>query len=164
MIINKESAMKKTFRIAIATVLLGYCQSVVLAADIVEAATTAGTFKTFVAALKTAGFNEILEKSGPYTIFAPTDEAFAKIPKDTWTKISKDKTRLEHVLAYHVIPGKILVKEVKPGKAKTMEGDTLTLTSDNGKVTVNGANVTQSDIETDQGVMHAIDSVVLPPS
>src|SRR3569623_43465 len=156
--------MKNVATIVLAIVLSGYCSVAALAADIVEAAATAGNFKSFVAALNSAGFNETLKNSGPYTVFAPTDEAFAKIPKDTWALISKDKVRLEHVLAYHVIPGKILVKEVKPGKAKTMEGDTLTLTSDNGKVTVNGANVTQSDIETDQGVMHAIDSVVLPPS
>lgn len=114
--------------------------------------------------MKSAGFNETLKNPGPYPVFAPTDEAFSKIPQDAWASISKDKAKLEHVLAHHVIPGKVLVKEIKPGKAKTIEGDMVTLTSDNGKVTVNGANVTQSDIEAENGVIHAIDSVILPPS
>lgn len=156
--------MKNAARIIMSMALLGYCSAAALAADIVETAASAGTFKNFVAALKSTDFNETLKNPGPYTVFAPTDEAFSKISKDTWASISQDKTKLEHVLAHHVIPGKVLVKEIKPGKAKTVEGDMMTLTSDNGKVTVNGANVTQSDIEAENGVIHAIDSVILPPS
>jgi uncharacterized surface protein with fasciclin (FAS1) repeats len=137
--------------------------SAVLAADIVDTAAADGSFKVFVAALKTAGFAETLKTSGPFTVFAPTDSAFAKLPSGTWDSLLKNKAKLTKVLAYHVIPGKMLVTEVKPGKVKTMQGDVLTLTSDNGKVTVNGANVTQSDIAADNGVIHAIDAVALPP-
>jgi uncharacterized surface protein with fasciclin (FAS1) repeats len=131
-------------------------------ADIVDTATTAGTFKVFVAALKTSGFTQTLKNSGPYTVFAPTDEAFAKLPPGTWDALSKDKAKLAQVLAHHVIPGKIMVAEVKPGKVKTAQGDSLTLSSDNGKVTVDNANITQSDVVADNGVIHAIDKVVLP--
>jgi uncharacterized surface protein with fasciclin (FAS1) repeats len=131
-------------------------------ANIVETAAAAGSFKTFVAALKAAGFNESLKNSGPYTVFAPTDEAFSKLPAGTWEALSKDKAKLAQVLAYHIVPGKMLVTEVKPGKVKTTQGGMLTLTSDNGKVTVNDANITQSDVTADNGVIHAIDTVVLP--
>jgi uncharacterized surface protein with fasciclin (FAS1) repeats len=132
------------------------------AANIVETAASAGSFKTFVAALKAAGMNETLKNSGPYTVFAPTDEAFAKLPPGTWEALSKDKARLSKILAYYIVPGKMLVTEVKPGKVRTAGGGMLTLTSDNGKVTVNEANITQSDVTADNGVIHAIDTVVLP--
>lgn len=133
-------------------------------ADIVDTAANSGSFKKFVAALKTSALNEKLKNSGPYTVFAPTDEAFAKIPSDTWKQLSQDKEKLSQLLAYHVVPGKMLVTEVKPGKVTTAQGSPLTLKSDNGKVTVNGANVTESDVAADNGVIHAIDTVVLPPS
>lgn len=134
----------------------------VLAADIVDTATSAGSFKVFVAALRAAGFTETLKTTGPYTVFAPSDEAFAKLPKGTWDAILKDKAKLAKVLAYHVVPGKILVAEVKPGNIKTIEGDAIHIDSDNGKVTVENANVTQSDVMADNGVIHEIDAVVLP--
>lgn len=134
------------------------------AADIVDTVAADRSFKTFTTALKTAGFAETLKNSGPYTVFAPTNEAFAKLPPGTWEQLSHDKVKLAKVLAYHVIPGKIMVSEVKPGNVKTTEGNTLKLTSDNGKVTVNDANITQSDLAADNGVIHAIDAVVLPPS
>jgi uncharacterized surface protein with fasciclin (FAS1) repeats len=160
---DQEAFLKKYFSaISLATVLCVGAGSV-LAADIVDTAAADGSFKVFVAALKTAGFAETLKTSGPYTVFAPTDSAFAKLPAGTWDSLLKDKTKLARVLAYHVIPGKMLVTEVKPGKVKTTQGEVLTLTSDNGKVTVNGANVTQSDIAADNGVIHAIDAVALPP-
>jgi uncharacterized surface protein with fasciclin (FAS1) repeats len=132
-------------------------------ADLVETAATSATFKVFLAAVKTAGFDQTLKNSGPFTVFAPTDEAFGKLPDGTWDAIVKDKVKLSSVLAYHVIPGKVLVAEVKPGKVKTVEGREITLKSDNGKVTVNDANVTESDIVADNGVIHAIDKVLLPP-
>ncbi len=132
------------------------------AVDIVDTAAADGSFKVFVAALKAAGFTETLKGTGPYTVFAPTDDAFAKLPPGTWDSLSKDKVKLAQVLAHHVIPGKILVAQVKPGKVKTTQGDSLTLRSDNGKVTVNNANITQSDVIADNGVIHAIDQVVLP--
>ena len=136
--------------------------SLTIAADIVTTADEAKTFKVFVNALKKSGLSDTLKNSGPYTVFAPSDEAFAKLPKGEWDSIAKDKAKLNEILAYHVIPNKVLVAEVKPGKVKTNQGEMLTLTSDNGKVTVNGANVTQSDITADNGVIHAIDTLILP--
>jgi uncharacterized surface protein with fasciclin (FAS1) repeats len=132
------------------------------AANIVETVNDAKTFKTFIAALKKAGLTETLQNSGPYTVFAPSDEAFAKLPPGSLDALMKDKEKLNKLLSYHVIQGKFLVTEIKPGKAKTLQGDTLTLTSDNGKVTVNDANVTQSDLNADNGVVHAIDTVIMP--
>ncbi|MDB5762624.1 MAG: fasciclin protein [Herminiimonas sp.] len=154
--------MKNHYRKVAAIIALSFGIAPVFAADIVDTATAAGTFKVFVAALETAGFKDTLKSSGPYTVFAPTDEAFAKLPAGTWDSLSKDKVKLAQVLAYHVIPGKMMVSEVKPGKVKTTQGGSLTLTSDNGKVTVNDANITQSDVTADNGVIHAIDTVVLP--
>ncbi|MGV3741848.1 MAG: fasciclin domain-containing protein [Burkholderiaceae bacterium] len=132
------------------------------AATIVETANEARTFKIFVSALKKTGLAETLQNSRPYTVFAPSDQAFGKLPPGSLEALMKDKEKLNKVLAYHVIPGKVLVTEIKPGKTKTVQGDELTLTSDNGKVTVNGANVTQSDINADNGVIHEIDTVVMP--
>jgi uncharacterized surface protein with fasciclin (FAS1) repeats len=153
----------KKFVINTVTAMLLALGAPVLAADIVDTAAADGSFKVFVAALKTAGFAETLKNSGPFTVFAPTDAAFAKLPPGTWDSLLKDKVKLSQVLAYHVIPGKIMVSAVKPGKAKTAQGSEITLTSDNGKVTVNKANITQSDVIADNGVIHAIDTVVLPP-
>jgi uncharacterized surface protein with fasciclin (FAS1) repeats len=136
--------------------------SSVVADNIVDTANNARTFKVFVTALKKSGLAETLQKDGPYTVFAPSDEAFAKLPSGTLDSLMKDKERLNNVLSYHVIPGKVLVTEIKPGKTNTMQGEPLTLTSDNGKVTVNGANVTQSDLNADNGVIHEIDAVILP--
>ena len=132
------------------------------AADLVETAATSGSFKTFLAAAKAAGIADTLKNSGPYTIFAPSDSAFNHLPPGTVTSLMKDKAKLAEILAYHVIPGKVTVADVKPGKVKTMQGETLTLTSDNGKVTVNNANVIQSDLIADNGVIHEIDALVLP--
>jgi uncharacterized surface protein with fasciclin (FAS1) repeats len=154
--------MRKHFAAIASAVALCCSAAPILAANIVETAAAAGSFKTFVAALRTAGFTETLKNTGPYTVFAPTDEAFAKLPPGTWEALSKDKAKLAQVLAYHIIPGKVMITEVKPGKVKTTQGGLLTLTSDNGKVTVNDANITQSDVTADNGVIHAIDSVVLP--
>lgn len=155
--------MKKFIAGAAATFAWCFAVGTAVAADIVETAAASSTFKVFIAAVKTAGFAEALKGAGPYTVFAPTDEAFTKLPAGTWDALSKDKVKLAHVLSYHVIPGKIMVTEVKPGKVKTIQGDLLSLTSDNGKVTVNNANITQSDIVADNGVIHAIDTVVMPP-
>lgn len=133
-----------------------------MSADLIETASTSGTFKTFLAAAKTAGIAETLKTGGPYTVFAPSDSAFDKLPPGTVESLMKDKTRLAQLLSHHVIPGKVTVAEVKPGKVTTLQGDELTLKSDNGKVTVNTANVIQSDLIADNGVIHEIDSVVLP--
>ncbi|HJW57526.1 MAG TPA: fasciclin domain-containing protein [Burkholderiaceae bacterium] len=131
------------------------------AADIVEMAVEAGTLKSFIAALKTAGLLETLKSSGPYTVFAPSDQAFAKLPKEEWNKLTKNRDKLAGILANHIIPGKILIADVKPGKVKTIQGATIQISSDNGKVTVNDVNVTQSDIIADNGVIHEVDAVIL---
>lgn len=132
------------------------------AANLVETANESRTFKVFVNALKKSGLAETLQNSGPYTVFAPSDEAFGKLPAGTLDALMKDKEKLGKVLSYHVIQGKVLVTEIKPGKTRTLQGEMLTLTSDNGKVTVNGANVTQSDIKADNGIIHEIDALVMP--
>lgn len=143
---------------------LSICAAPVLAADIVDTMAKDRSFKVFAAALETAGLTQTLKNTGPYTVFAPTNEAFSKLPSGAWEQLSQDKVKLAKVLSYHVIPGKVTVAEVKPGNVKTIEGNAVKLTSDNGKVTVNQANITQSDISADNGIVHAIDSLVLPPS
>ena len=132
------------------------------AADLIDTAIAAGNLKTFVAAVKAAGFTESLKGPGPYTVFAPSDEAFSHLPPGTWEALIKDKARLAQVITYHVIPGKTLVADVKPGMTKTLQGTMLHLKSDNGMVTVDDATVTQSDIQADNGVLHMINAVAMP--
>ncbi len=129
--------------------------------DIVDTAVAAGKFNTLAAALKAAGLVDTLKGPGPFTVFAPTDEAFAKIPKADLDALLKDKAKLTAVLTYHVVPGKVMAKDVKAGKVKTVQGSELTLGTTGG-VTVDAAKVVQADIAADNGVIHVIDSVVLP--
>jgi uncharacterized surface protein with fasciclin (FAS1) repeats len=131
------------------------------AADIVDTAVAAGSFKTLAAALQAAGLVDTLKGKGPFTVFAPTDEAFAKIPKADLDALLKDKAKLTAVLTYHVVSGKVMAKDVKAGKVKTVQGSELTLGTMGG-VTVDGAKVVKADIVADNGVIHVIDSVVLP--
>ena len=133
----------------------------VQAKDIVDTAVGAGTFKTLAAALGAAGLVDTLKGKGPFTVFAPTDAAFAKIPKADLDKLLADKTKLTAVLTYHVVPGTVMAKDVKAGKVKTVQGSELTVRTDSG-VMVDGAKVTATDIVADNGVIHVIDSVVLP--
>lgn len=156
--------MNKTKYSGIASVLALMLLSAtnVSAADIIDTANSSGSFKTFVAATKAAGLTETLKSQGPYTVFAPTDEAFAKLPAETLSELMKDKVKLAQVLSHHIIPGKIMVADVKPGLTKTVDGSSITLKSDNGMITVDGANVIQSDVVADNGVIQAIDAVVLP--
>ena len=131
------------------------------AKDIVDTAVGAGTFKTLATALGAAGLVDTLKGKGPFTVFAPTDEAFAKIPKADLDKLLADKAKLTSVLTYHVVPGKVMAKDVKAGNVKTVQGSELTLATAGG-VTVNGAKVTATDIVADNGVIHVIDTVVMP--
>jgi uncharacterized surface protein with fasciclin (FAS1) repeats len=133
------------------------------AADLVQTATTAAGFKQLVKAIKLSGLETKIATTGPYTLFAPSDEAFAKLSSEEREALYKDKNRLAKILSYHIIPGKVLITEVKPGPVETLEGDAVALKSDNGKVTVNGANVTQSDLAADNGVIHEIDALLTPP-
>ena len=134
--------------------------------DIVDTAVAAGSFKTLAPALTEAGLIETLKGKGPFTVFAPTDEAFAKIPKKDLEALLKDKKKLTAVLTYHVVAGKVMAADVikmKDGsKVKTVEGREFTLGLKDGKVMVDGANVTKTDIETSNGVIHVIDSVIMP--
>ena len=131
------------------------------AKDIVDTAVAAGNFKTLVTALQVAGLVDTLKSKGPFTVFAPTDEAFAKIPKADLDALLKDKAKLTSVLTYHVVPGKILSKDIKPGKVKTVQGSELTIATAGG-VTVDGVKVIAADIKADNGVIHVIDSVLMP--
>lgn len=132
------------------------------AADIVDTAKSAGSFNTLVTAVQAAGLVDTLKGPGPFTVFAPTDEAFAKIPKDKLDALLKDKDALTKVLTYHVVPGKVMAADVKPGKVKTVQGSSLNVSAKNGKVMVDKANVIKTDVAADNGVIHAIDSVVMP--
>lgn len=134
--------------------------------DIVDTAVAAGSFKTLATALTEAGLIETLKGKGPFTVFAPTDEAFAKVPKKDLEALLKDKKKLAAVLTYHVVSGKVMAADVlkmKDGsKVKTVQGSELTLGLKDGKVMVDGANVTKTDIEASNGVIHVIDSVIMP--
>jgi len=131
------------------------------AKDIVDTAVAAGSFSTLATALQAAGLVDTLKGKGPFTVFAPTDAAFAKIPKADLDALLKDKAKLTAVLTYHVVPGKVMAKDVKAGMVKTVQGGSLTVATMGG-VTVDGAKVTATDIVADNGVIHVIDSVVLP--
>jgi uncharacterized surface protein with fasciclin (FAS1) repeats len=131
------------------------------AKDIVDTAASAGSFKTLATALQAAGLVDTLKGKGPFTVFAPTDEAFAKIPKAQLDALLADKAKLTSVLTYHVVPGAAMAKDVKAGKLKTVQGGDLNVTTDGG-VRVNGAQVTKADVVADNGVIHVIDQVVLP--
>jgi uncharacterized surface protein with fasciclin (FAS1) repeats len=131
--------------------------------NLYQSASHAGSFKTFLSAVKTAGLTQKLQNSGPYTLFAPTDSAFSRLPEGEWEALSKDKVKLARLVNYHLIAGKVKVTEVKPGEVTSVEGSPLELKSDNGMVTVNDARVTESDMSADNGVIHAIDQVLIPP-
>jgi len=131
------------------------------AKDIVDTAVAAGDFKTLATALQKAGLVDTLKGKGPFTVFAPTDAAFAKVPKDQLDALLADKEKLTAVLTYHVVPGKVMAKDVKAGSVKTVQGSSLTV-STSGGVKVDSANVVKTDIVADNGVIHVIDQVVLP--
>ncbi len=150
--------MKKSL---IATVVALGAAFSVQAKDIVDTAVSAGNFKTLATALNAAGLVDTLKGKGPYTVFAPTDAAFAKIPKADLDALLKDKAKLTAVLTYHVVPGKVMAADVKAGKVKTVQGSELTV-STMGGVTVDGAKVSATDIVADNGVIHVIDSVIMP--
>ncbi len=150
--------MKRTL---IALVAAAALSTQAFAADIVDTAVKAGNFKTLVAAVQAAGLVDTLKGKGPFTVFAPTDEAFAKIPKETLDGLLKDKAALTKVLTYHVVPGKVMAKDVKAGKVKTVQGSEVTLATTGG-VTIDGAKVIATDVKASNGVIHAIDTVIMP--
>lgn len=134
------------------------------AADIVDTAVGAGQFKTLVTAVKAADLVGTLKGPGPFTVFAPTDEAFAKLPPGTLEALLKDKKALAGVLTYHVVPGKVMAADVvKLDSARTVQGKPVVIATRDGQVTVNGAHVVKTDIVCSNGVIHVIDAVILPP-
>ena len=133
--------------------------------DIVDTAVAAGDFKTLAAALQAAGLVDTLKGAGPFTVFAPTDEAFAKLPAGTVEDLLKpeNKQKLVAILTYHVVAGDVMAKDVvKLSEAKTVNGKEVKIMVEGGKVMVDGANVTKTDIKCSNGVIHVIDSVLLP--
>ncbi len=130
--------------------------------DIVDTAIEAGSFKTLVKAVKTAGLVETLRGEGPFTVFAPNDEAFAKLPTGTVERLLEDRKRLNNVLTYHVVPGKVMAADVmKLRSAKTVQGQSVRIDTREG-VRIDGAKVIKTDIECTNGVIHIIDSVIMP--
>lgn len=154
--------MKNLFQMSVLTAAFALSAA---AADIVDTAVSAGNFKTLVTAVQTAGLVDTLKGAGPFTVFAPTDEAFAKLPAGTVEGLLKDPEKLKKVLTYHVVAGKVMAADaMKLSSAKTVEGSTAKIKAKNGTVMIDGAKVIKADIETDNGVIHVIDSVILPPS
>lgn len=133
------------------------------AKDIVDTAVAAGKFNTLAKALGVAGLVEILKGKGPFTVFAPDDAAFAKVPADALNALLADKAKLAKVLTYHVVSGEVLAKKVvKMKSAKTLEGSSVAIKEADGKVMVGNATVTATDIKCSNGVIHVIDTVLMP--
>lgn len=133
--------------------------------DIVDTAIGAGQFKTLVSLVQAAGLVDALRSEGPFTVFAPTDAAFAKVPKATLNALGKDKEALKQVLLYHVVSGKVTSGQVvKVNKAKTLQGSDVKVKVSGKNVMINNAKVVKADIECTNGVIHVIDTVILPPA
>lgn len=131
--------------------------------DIVETAVAAGSFKTLVAAVQAAGLVETLKGKGPFTVFAPTDEAFAKLPPGTVEALLKDKAKLTAILTYHVVSGDVRAAQaMKLSSAKTVNGQSFRIMVKDGNVMIDNAKVVKADIGTTNGVIHVIDTVILP--
>jgi uncharacterized surface protein with fasciclin (FAS1) repeats len=134
-------------------------------ADIVDTARAAGTFNTLVAAVQAADLTETLKGQGPFTVFAPTDEAFAKLPEGTVEDLLKpeNKAKLQAILTYHVVPGKVMSRDaVKMTSAKTVNGQSFRISKSGDGLMINDANVTKADIKASNGIIHVIDRVILP--
>tara|TARA_R110000751_G_scaffold220432_1_gene323072 strand:- start:7336 stop:7929 length:594 start_codon:yes stop_codon:yes gene_type:complete len=165
--IRRNSMFRRTF-LAVTSAALLAASSVAFAdghsKDIVDTAVEAGSFKTLVAAVQAAGLVDTLKGEGPFTVFAPTDDAFAALPEGTVENLLKpeNKDQLTAVLTYHVVPGKVMSSDLSNNMmAKTVQGGDVTIMTEGG-VTVDGANVVTADIEASNGVIHVIDAVILP--
>ncbi len=132
--------------------------------DIVDTAVAAGSFTTLATLLTDAGLIETLKGEGPFTVFAPTDEAFAAVPADTLAALGADKALLTKVLTYHVVPGTVMAADIAAGDVATVAGPTVAITIVDGKVMVNDATVVTADVVASNGVIHVIDKVLLPPA
>lgn len=169
--------MKKSFKswfvqflavgVAVLAISLGVSTNALAGShkDIVDTAVDAGSFQTLAKALQAAGLVDTLKGEGPYTVFAPTDEAFSKLPEGTVEDLLKpeNKGKLVAILTYHVVPGKVMASQVATmDSAKTVNGKSLTITKNEEGVMVNDAHVVRTDIECSNGVIHVIDNVVIP--
>ena len=165
----------KTFRIILITVFLlslpvvllagGYGYKTKASMDIVDTAVSAKSFNTLVAALKAADLVDVLRGDGPFTVFAPTDDAFAKLPEGTLESLLKpeNKAKLQSILTYHVLPGRYRAADVvKMNSAKTVNGQSFEISNSYGKVMVDNARIIKTDINASNGVIHVIDTVILP--
>jgi uncharacterized surface protein with fasciclin (FAS1) repeats len=133
--------------------------------DIVEVAAEAGTFTTLLAAAEAAGLVDVLKSEGPFTVFAPTDEAFAKLPEGTVESLLANPDALRAILLYHVVPGKVMAAQVVGmSEAATAQGATISISTYGESVRINDATVLTADVEASNGVIHIIDTVILPPS
>ena len=165
----------KTIKTILVTILLlsvpvvliagGYGYQTKMSMDIVDTAISAKSFNTLVAALKAADLVDVLKGKGPFTVFAPTDDAFAKLPEGTLESLLKpeNKAKLQSILTYHVVPGRYMAADVvKMSSAKTVNGQSFTISSSYGNVMADNARIIKTDIEASNGVIHVIDSVILP--
>jgi uncharacterized surface protein with fasciclin (FAS1) repeats len=156
----------KTSILAAAFALATSVSALASGKDIVDTAVEAGQFKTLAAALTAAGLVDTLKGAGPFTVFAPTDEAFAKLPTGTVENLLKpeNKQQLTDILTYHVVSGKVMAADVAGlGEAKSVNGKMIDVEATGGSVKVNGATVTAADVAASNGVIHVIDTVILPP-
>ena len=158
-------SIKRNLLAAAAVLALAYPAA---AADIVETAASNGSFTTLVAAVKAAGLVDTLKGTGPFTVFAPTDEAFKKLPAGTVENLLKpeNKAQLTKVLTYHVVPGKVMASDVqgKRTTAKTVEGSAVAIDASGGAVKVDNARISKADVNASNGVIHVIDTVIMPKS
>jgi uncharacterized surface protein with fasciclin (FAS1) repeats len=153
--------MKKALIATVCAAALGLGALHAKASTIVETAVQAGQFSTLVKAIEAAGLVDTLKGEGPFTVFAPSDEAFAKLPEDKLNALLADKEALTKVLTYHVVPGKVMSSDVQAGEVQTKAGQAITLRTEGG-VQVNDSRVVNADITASNGVIHVIDSVLLP--
>jgi len=160
-----KSFLKLTAMAALSAFVLGSTTTAhAVEKNIVEVAVSAGQFKTLVAAVKAAGLAETLSGPGPFTVFAPTDEAFAKLPEGTVSDLLKpeNKEKLVSILTYHVVPGKVMAADVKTMDVKTVNGAKAKVKVDGSTVTIDKAKVVKTDIPASNGVIHVIDTVIMP--
>jgi uncharacterized surface protein with fasciclin (FAS1) repeats len=154
--------ISNVLKLAVAGVALSFSTASFAAKDIVDTAVEAGSFKTLATALTEAGLIDTLKGKGPFTVFAPTDEAFAKLPPGTVEALLKDKEKLKSILTYHVVSGKVMAKDVKSGDVKTVNGKSFKVVASKDGVMVDNAKVIKTDIAATNGVIHVIDTVVIP--
>jgi uncharacterized surface protein with fasciclin (FAS1) repeats len=148
----------------LAALAIGGCASLSQPKNIIDTAAAKPEFSTLAKLINEAGLSQTLSGPGPFTVFAPTNAAFAKVPAKTMAELAADKTRLAAVLTYHVLPGSVAAADVRPGAAKTVQGANVALSRAGSFVTIEDAVVTQPDIKAANGVIHAIDSVLIPPA